>query len=79
MSKWKNKGLWVSLTGAVIIGVQAVLAVFGVTVAPEKYEEVIGVVNAILLILTILGVVSNPEDGTGFVDESKTDKPTKHI
>ncbi|WP_438491001.1 phage holin [Paenibacillus sp. IHBB 3054] len=68
-SKWRNYGLWVSLTAAVLLGVQTVGAIFGFQLAPEKYDEATAAVNAILGILVVLGIVSNPKEGTGYVDK----------
>ncbi|AIQ69526.1 phage holin [Paenibacillus graminis] len=67
-SKWRNYGLWVSLTAAVLLGVQTIGAIFGFQLAPEKYEEVTAAVNAVLGILVVLGIVSNPEAGKGYTD-----------
>lgn len=68
-SKWRNYGMWVSLTAAVLLGVQTIGAIFGVQFAPEKYDEATAAVNAILGILIVLGIVSNPESGTGYSDK----------
>ncbi|MEC0173001.1 phage holin [Paenibacillus graminis] len=68
-SKWRNYGLWVSLTAAVLLGMQTVGAIFGFQLAPEKYDEVTAAVNAVLGILVVLGIVSNPEAGKGYTDK----------
>ncbi|WP_342435901.1 phage holin [Paenibacillus sp. FSL L8-0436] len=68
-SKWRNYGLWVSLTAAVLLGVQTVGVIFGVEFAPEKYDEVTAAVNAVLGVLVVLGIVSNPEAGKGYTDK----------
>ncbi|GGF72733.1 hypothetical protein GCM10010912_17430 [Paenibacillus albidus] len=68
-NKWRNYGLWVSLTAAVLLGVQTIGAIFGFQLAPEKYDEVTAAVNAVLGILVVLGIVSNPEVGKGYGDE----------
>lgn len=67
-NKWRNYGLWVSLTAAVLLGVQTIGAIFGVQFAPEKYDEVTAAINAVLGVLVVLGIVSNPEAGKGFKD-----------
>ncbi|MFP4976403.1 phage holin [Paenibacillus sp. CN-4] len=69
MKKWKNYGLWVSLTAAVLLAVQTIGAIFGFQLAPEKYDEVTAAVNAVLGILVVLGIVSNPEAGKGYADK----------
>ncbi|MEC0168860.1 phage holin [Paenibacillus graminis] len=68
-SKWRNYGMWVSLTAAVLLGVQTVGAIFGFQLAPEKYNEVTVAVNAVLGILVVLGIVSNPEAGKGYTNK----------
>lgn len=67
--KWRNYGMWVSLTAAVLLGVQTVGAIFGVQFAPEKYDEATATVNAILGILVVLGIASNTETGKGYTDK----------
>ncbi|MRN52004.1 hypothetical protein GJB61_03190 [Paenibacillus sp. LC-T2] len=68
-SKWRNYGMWVSLTAAVLLGVQAVGAIIGLQLPPEKYDEVTAAVNAVLGVLVVLGIVSNPEAGKGYTDK----------
>lgn len=70
-NKWRNYGLWVSLTAAVLLAVQTIGAIFGLELAPEKYDQVTAAVNAILGILVVLGIVSNPESGKGYIDSKK--------
>lgn len=59
--RFRNYGLWVSLASLILIALQG----FGVNIASEQYNEV---VNAVLGILTLLGVISNPTkpDSNGF-------------
>lgn len=66
--KWQNYGLWVSLTAAVLLVVQTVGAILGFELAPEKYDEITAAVNAVLGVLVVLGIVSNPEAGKGYTD-----------
>jgi phi LC3 family holin len=68
-SKWRNYGLWLSLTAALLLGVQTVGVIFGVEFTADKYEEVTAAVNAVLGILVVLGIVSNPEAGKGYMDK----------
>ncbi|MFD1776996.1 phage holin [Paenibacillus rhizophilus] len=63
--------MWVSLTAAVLLAVQTISAIFGMELAPDKYDEVTAAVNAILGILVVLGIVSNPEAGKGYSDTDK--------
>jgi phi LC3 family holin len=68
MSKWKNYGMWVSLTAAVLLAIQAVGGIFGFTITPEQYVGVVAAVNAVLGVLVVLGIVSNPKEGNGYTD-----------
>lgn len=68
MNKWKNYGMWVSLVSAVLLAVQAVGAIFDFQLTPEQYDEIVAAVNAVLGVLVVLGIVSNPEAGKGFRD-----------
>lgn len=68
-SKWSNYGVWVSLTAALLLVVQTVGAIFGVEFTPDKYDEVTTAVNAVLGVLVVLGIVSNPEAGKGYTDK----------
>lgn len=70
-SKWKNYGLWVSLAAAVLIAVQAVGALFGFQLTPEQNDGIMAAVNAVLVVLVVLGIVSNPEAGKGYPDKDK--------
>lgn len=69
MKKWQNYGLWVSLTAAVLLAVQTIGAIFDFQLAPEKYDEITAAVNALLGVLVVLGIVSNPEAGKGYTDK----------
>ena len=57
----KNKTFWVSIIPAVILLVQAVATVFGYTLdLGEVGNNLIGVVNAVFVVLSIIGVVNDP-------------------
>ncbi|MGN7360005.1 phage holin [Paenibacillus sp. SAF-054] len=70
-SKWRNYGLWVSLTAAMLLAVQAVGGLFGLQVTPEQYDGIVAAVNSVLGVLVLLGIVSNPDAGKGFTDKDK--------
>lgn len=61
-SKWSNKSLWISL--AAILGM--VLIDTHVITGLERYNEY---VNAILAVLGMAGVISNPSIGNGYSDK----------
>ncbi|MDV7401669.1 hypothetical protein RZS08_60175 [Arthrospira platensis SPKY1] len=63
MSRWKNKGLWLSIAALVPMICQG----FGIKILPENYEEII---NAILGILVAAGILSNPNtENKGYLDD----------
>ncbi len=57
----KNHGLWVAVAALVLMALRA----FGVDVVESDYNEI---VNAVLGVLVLLGVISNPTKpgGSGF-------------
>ena len=57
----KNKDFWLAIIPAVILLIQAVGAVFGVTWDfGELSSKLIAVVNAVFVVLAILGIVNDP-------------------
>ena len=57
----RNRNFWLSLIPAILILVQVVLAVFGVEVDfGALNERLIAVVNAVFVVLAILGIVTDP-------------------
>lgn len=61
-SKFRNYGLWVAV--AALVGM--ILQDAGLAITPETYS---GYVNAVLGILVLAGIISNPSSGNGFKDE----------
>lgn len=63
----RNKWFWITLIPAVLLLVQQVLAIFGVTVDLHEVEaQVLAVVETVFLILGILGIaVDMTTDGLG--------------
>ena len=63
----KNKNFWIALIPAVLLLVQVVAAVFGVTVdLGELGNKLLAVVNALFAVLAILGIVTDPTtEGVG--------------
>ena len=65
MSNWRvrirNKAFWVAIIPAVLVLIQVVAAVFGYTLdLGELGNKLIAVVNAVFVVLSILGVVNDP-------------------
>ena len=57
----KNKAFWVALIPAVLLLVQAVAALIGVSIdLGEIGDKLLQVVNAIFTVLAILGIVTDP-------------------
>ena len=56
-----NKNFWLAIIPAVLLLAQTVLAVFGVTLDfGEIGNKLLAVVNAVFVVLAILGVVNDP-------------------
>ena len=62
MNKYKNKGLWIS----VLALIPMILEGFGVDVLPNNYNEIC---SALLGVFVLAGILSNPTDGTGYIDK----------
>ena len=62
MNKFKNKGLWVSVLALVPMLLQG----FGFDVLPNNYAEIC---SALLGVLVLAGILSNPTNGTGYTDK----------
>ena len=57
----KNKNFWIALIPAVLLLVQVVMAVFGVTLdLGDLGNKLLAVVNAAFVVLSILGIVTDP-------------------
>ena len=63
----KNKTFWLTLIPAVLLLVQVVAAVFGITIdLGDLGNRLLDVVNAVFAVLVILGVVTDPTtEGVG--------------
>lgn len=67
-SRWQNYGLWVSVAALIPL----VLSAFGIHMVPD-YQEI---VNAVLSILVMAGIISNPTTSNKwFGDDKTTDNP----
>ena len=65
MINWKvrvrNRNFWLALIPAMLLLIQAVAAVFGVSVdLGDLGNKLIAVVNAAFVVLAILGIVTDP-------------------
>lgn len=78
----KNKNFWLSIIPAIILLIQAIGAVFGVTWDfGDLSQKLIAVVNAAFVVLAILGIVTDPTTA-GVADSNRAmgyDEPHKDI
>lgn len=59
--RFKNKTFWLSLIPAVLLLVQQVAAVLGITLdLTGLQEQAVGVVGTVFTLLALLGVVNDP-------------------
>ena len=57
----KSKKFWLAMIPAILILIQVVLALFGVTFdITNLQEKLLAVVNAVFVVLAILGIVTDP-------------------
>ena len=70
----KNKNFWLAIIPAILIMIQVVAEVFGITVdIGDLGDKLISVVNALFSVLVILGVVADPTTaGLGDSDQAMT-------
>lgn len=76
----KNKNFWITLIPAVLVLIQVVAAVFGISLDLSGLgEKLLAVVNALFVVLAILGIVTDPTTaGVGDSDRAMTyDRPYK--
>lgn len=66
--------MWTSLVAAALLILSAAGKLFGFEISEELSTNITGLAVAILGLLVILGIISNPKDGTGYRDESKQSK-----
>lgn len=67
----KNKNFWLSFIPAALLLIQVVASVFGFTLDfGELGNKLIAVVNAVFLLLSIMGVVNDPTT-EGFSDSTQ--------
>ena len=57
----RNKNFWLAAVPALLLTVQAVLALFGLDWTPEVLsDKLIDIVNTVFTLLAIIGVVNDP-------------------
>ena len=61
----KNKNFWIAIIPAILLLIQVVAAVFGITFdLGDLGNKLLAVVNAAFAVLAILGVVNDPTTAT---------------
>lgn len=61
----KNKSFWIAIIPALLLVIQAVAAVFGFTLdLGELGNKLLAVVNAVFVVLALLGIVNDPTTAT---------------
>ncbi len=69
--RFKNKAFWLSFIPAVLLLVQVIVAVFGYQLDLGAFgNKLIEVVNALFVVLALLGVVNDPTT-SGISDSSQ--------
>lgn len=59
--RMKNKNFWLAAVPALLLAVQAVLALFGVDWAPDALSDrLIDIINTVFTLLAVMGVVTDP-------------------
>lgn len=67
----KNKAFWITLIPAVLIAIQAVAAVFGITLdLGDLGNRILIAIDAIFVVLALLGIVLDPTTA-GVSDSTK--------
>lgn len=61
----KNKNFWIAIIPAVLLVIQAVLRLFGVVIdLGQVGNQLLEIVNAVFVVLSILGIVNDPTTET---------------
>ncbi|MGN2336566.1 phage holin [Clostridium cagae] len=71
-SRFKNYGLWVSIAALIPL----IIKCFGIEIIQGEYQQV---VQAILSILIMLGIVSNPTTDTKWFNDDKDLNDSKNV
>lgn len=59
--RFANKTFWLTIIPAILLLVQTILAVFGITIdLTELGNRILDVVNALFMVLMLMGVINDP-------------------
>lgn len=78
-NKWRNYGMWVSIVAAVLLVLSAAGKLFGFEITEELNANITGFAMAILGLLVILGIISNPKEGPGYTDKDGKANKSKFL
>ncbi|SDY72162.1 phage holin [Thermoactinomyces sp. DSM 45892] len=74
-NRWKNSGMWISLTGLVFLFLQTI----GVDITPVKQGAITTVADSIVGLLVVLGILNNPTtQNQGFLDDKDNKEAINH-
>lgn len=69
--RYKNRAFWVALIPAMLLVIQIVASIFGITIdLGELGNKLISLINAIFAVLAIIGIVNDPT--TASLSDSET-------
>lgn len=61
----KNKAFWVSIVPALLLLIQQICALFGVTLEVSGLtEQLVNIVGTVFIVLALLGIVNDPTTAT---------------
>lgn len=66
-NKIKNYGFWMSLSAAIILVLQTLGEALGFKIDDEV---IMSVVTSVCGVLIVLGIISNPASGSGYIDKT---------
>lgn len=71
--------MWMSLVASVLLVLSAAGKVFGHEISEELSANINGLAVAILGVLVILGIISNPKEGNAYTDKDKKSNTNKFL
>lgn len=67
----KNKNFWIAMIPAILLLIQQIAGIFGISIdLGDLGDKLLAVINTIFVILTLVGVVSDPTT-TGISDSEQ--------
>lgn len=69
---WHDGKLWASIIGMLILLAQQVMRLFGIDYPADWSNQIIGIANTVLAILSTLGILNNVTEVKGGENNAKT-------